>query len=361
MRAAVLHESPGPLAIEDVELGATGPREVRVQTVATGLCHSDLHYMDGSSVTATPVVLGHEGAGIVTAVGADVTHVKKGDHVIGFPIAFCGTCAFCLAGRPTLCAQIGLQRGPGEPPRLRLAGGEPALQFVGLATFAEELLVHENSLVKIDREMPLDVACLIGCGVTTGLGAVLHTAKVPAGSTVAVIGCGGIGLNCVQGAVIAGASRIIAIDTNPGKLARAETFGATDLIDSTKVDPVAQVCELVDDLGVDYSFEAVGNPLTYELAFAVLRRGGTATVTGVMHPESKIELTGLDFLTEKKIQGSRMGSVRFREDIPSFIDLYQAGRLKLDELISFRIPLDEINEGYERIGDADVARTVVVF
>ncbi len=361
MKAAVLFESPGKLAIEDLRIDRPGPREVLVRVGATGLCHSDLHYLQRPYPLEGPTVLGHEGAGVVEAVGSDVTYVQPGDHVISFPTGFCGQCEWCLTGRPTLCGQTGLRRSREHPPRLRLAGGEPCVQFVGLATFAEEMLVHENALVKIDPEIPLDRAAIVGCAVPTGVGAVTRTAKVPPGANVAVVGCGGVGLNVIQGAVIAGANRIVAIDINDGKLALARKFGATDVINNANGDAVEQVSDrLGGSGGVDYSFEAIGSKATYELAFALLRTGGTATLIGVP-PAGNIELPAGAFLRERRVQGSLMGSVRFRQDLPYFLDLYRDGRLELDELVSNRIALDQINEGYDAITDGSVARSVVVF
>jgi S-(hydroxymethyl)glutathione dehydrogenase/alcohol dehydrogenase len=362
VRAAVLHQ-PGTLTIEDVLVDDVGPREVRVRTRATGLCHSDLHFIEGHNAHPLPVVLGHEAAGIVEAVGRDVGYVEVGDHVIVFTIGFCGQCEFCLKGRPTLCADGAvLGRPDGEPPRLRFTDGAPVNQFAGLATFAEEMLVHENKLVKISKDVPFDSAALVSCGVATGLGAVLRCARVEPGSNVAVIGCGGIGLNTIQGAVIAGADRVIAIDRNDAKLERARQFGATDTINSSGDDAVERIVDVVRGKGgVDHAFEAVGLKATCELAFKILRVGGTATIIGVMPDNATIELPGLEFLMEKRIQGTSLGSVRFREDIPYFIDLYMQGRLHLDKLVSSRIPLEKINDGYARIGDGDIARTVVVF
>jgi len=243
---------------------------------------------------------------------------------------------------------------------LTLPNGKPALQFAGLATFAEQMLVHENALVKINADIPMDRAALVGCGVPTGVGAVIRTARVPEGATVAVIGCGGIGLNVVQGAVLAGASRIVAVDINDGKLELARQFGATDTINSTAGDAVEQLHELIPGSGgVDYSFEALGIKETFELAFALLRRGGTATAIGAGKGTFAVPMA--EFLQEKKIQGSCMGSVQFRRDLPYLLDLYTKGRLKLDELVSSRIPLEQINEGYAAIGSGSIARSVVVF
>ena len=241
-------------------------------------------------------------------------------------------------GRPALCDREGLERGPEQPPRLS-RNGEPVHQFLRLSAFAELMLVNENTLVKIRDDMPLDRAALIGCAVTTGLGAVFNTARVPPGSTVAVLGCGGVGLNCVQGAAIAGAGRIIAVDTLPWKLELARDFGATDVVNAADGDPVAQVMELTGG-GVEYAFEAIGLKVTAEQSFAMLRKGGTATIIGMIPEGQKIELPGSEFLDEKKIQGSNMGSNRFRVDMPRYVDLYLSGRLKLDELVSARIGLD---------------------
>jgi S-(hydroxymethyl)glutathione dehydrogenase/alcohol dehydrogenase len=298
---------------------------------------------------------------VVEAVGEDVTYVRPGDHVVALALGFCGQCEWCLSGRPSLCDQGSLFRRPGEPPRLRLADGTQCTQKSGLATFAEQMLVHENSLVRIDPAFPLDRAALLGCGVPTGVGAVIRTAQVPPGASVAVIGCGGIGLNCIQGAVIAGASRIVAIDINAGKLDRAREFGATDVIDNSAGDAAEQLRDLLPGSGgVDYTFEALGLPATYELAFAILRRAGTATVIGL--GPGKFELPIEAFLAgELRIQGSKLGSIRARKDIPFLLDLYAAGRLKLDELVSSRISLDQINEAYAAIGEGSVARSVVVF
>ena len=347
------------LEVTEIEIDRPGPREVLVRTVASGLCHSDLHFMEAKYACDLPTVPGHEVAGIVEAVGEGVTYVQPGDHVIGCLSIFCGHCEFCLSGRPVLCTRQGLEREPGQPPRLSWRG-EPLYQFLRLSAFAEMLLVHENTLVKIRDEMPLDRAALIGCAVTTGLGAVFNTAKVPPGSSVAVLGCGGVGLNAIQGAVIAGAGRVIAVDTNPWKLELARTFGATDLVDAAAGDAVEQVGDLTDG-GVEYSFEAIGLKTTAEQSFAMLRKGGTATIIGMIPEGQRIELPGSEFLDEKRIQGSNMGSNRFRVDMPRYVDLYLSGRLKLDELVSRRIGLDDVNEGFEAMRRGEVARSVIVF
>ncbi|MDP1820740.1 MAG: Zn-dependent alcohol dehydrogenase [Acidimicrobiales bacterium] len=359
MRAAVLNSCPGELEIEDVEIDKPGPREVLIHTVAAGLCHSDLHFMEGKYPAACPTVLGHESAGIVEAVGDDVTYVKPGDHVVTCLSVFCGECEFCLTGRMSLCQAAEVQRPTDAPPRLT-RGGQLMNQFINVSSFAEQLLVHEHAIVKIPEEIPLESAALLGCGATTGLGAVLNTAKVRPGSTVAVIGCGGIGLNCIQGAALAGARRIIAVDMSDYKLDLARQFGATDLVDVSAKDAVGQIMSLTGD-GVDYSFEAIGLKQTAEQAFNILRRGGTATIIGMIPFGVEIELPGFAFLMEKKLQGSAMGSNRFRVDIPQWLELYQQGRLKFDELVSRRIKLDQINEGFEAMKSGEVARSIIVF
>ena len=360
VRAAVLRECPGWLEITDVEVDTPERREVLVRTAAAGLCHSDLHFMEGKYPAVTPVVMGHESAGVVEAVGSDVTYVQPGDHVVTCLSAFCGECEFCLTGRPQLCQAPELRRRlPEQKPRLSTSGTAVG-QLAGLASFAELLLVHERAVVKVTPDIPLDRAALIGCGVTTGLGAVFNTARVAPGATVAVIGCGGIGLNCVQGARLAGASRIIAVDVVDAKLEMALDFGATDVVDASTADPVATVVEMTSG-GVEYAFEAIGLATTAEQAFNMLRRGGTATVIGMIPPDQVVRLPGAALLDEKRIQGSSMGSNRFRLDVGRYVDLYLQGRLKLDELVSARIRLEEVNDGFKALQRGEVARSVVVF
>jgi S-(hydroxymethyl)glutathione dehydrogenase/alcohol dehydrogenase len=360
VKAAVLESAPGDLVVvDDVEHDAVGPREVLVQTGAAGVCHSDLHYMQGKYRTRMPTVVGHEAAGVVLEVGSDVTYVKPGDHVVTCLSVFCGTCEFCTSGRMVLCAKRGTRRGRGEPQRLKRAGADIS-QFLDVSAFAERMLVHENAVAKITKDIPLDRAALLGCGVTTGLGAVFRTARLRPGSTVAVIGAGGVGLNVIQGALLAGAGRIIAVDQSAAKGELARSFGATDFVDASAGDSVAQIRELTGD-GVDYSFEAIGLKPTTEQAFAMLRPGGVATVVGMIPLGTSIEIPGVDFMYEKKIQGSLMGSNQFRTDMPRYADLYLQGRLKLDELVSARISLDEVNSAFEEMQRGSVARSVIVF
>jgi S-(hydroxymethyl)glutathione dehydrogenase/alcohol dehydrogenase len=359
VRAAILETAPGELVIGDVDVDVVGPREVLVRTVAAGLCHSDLHFMQGVYPYPLPAVLGHESAGVVEAVGSQVVDFRAGDHVVSCVSGFCGACRYCLTGRPYLCDKVGLARGPDSPPRLSRAG-DGVFQFFDLASFAEQLLVHEHWLVKLRPDMPLDKAALIGCGVQTGVGAVLNTAAVRPGDTVAVIGCGGIGLNAIQAAALVGASRVIAIDRLASKLAMAQTFGATDIIDASSVDPVAAVQELTGG-GVDYTFEAIGLKATAEQAFNMLGKGGTATVIGMVPIGQRLEIDATQLISGKRLQGSNMGSNRFRIDMPQYVDWYLAGKLKLDELVSATMPLEEINAGFEALASGEVARQLILF
>ncbi len=361
MKAAVLNSIPGQLDIEDIELASPGPREVLVKTMAAGVCHSDLHFMEGLYPHPCPAVLGHESAGIVEEVGSAVDYVKPGDHVITCLSAFCGHCEQCLSGHMSTCElkATELVRRKGEPSRIT-RGGEDVHQFLHLSSFAEKMLIHEHALVKIDPDMPLDKAALIGCGVTTGLGAVFRTARVQAGTNVAVIGCGGIGLSAIQGARIAGANKVIAIDTNPTKLELAQSLGATHVIDASSDDPVAAVQELTGG-GVHYSFEAVGLAPTAEQAFKMLRRRGQATVIGLIPVGTNISIHGVELLDEKMLTGSNMGSNQFRTDMPRFVEMYMSGKLMLDEMVSKTITLDEINEGFADMKAGNVARSVITF
>ncbi|HEY5681202.1 MAG TPA: Zn-dependent alcohol dehydrogenase [Pseudomonadales bacterium] len=359
MKAAVLREINKPLEIEDIQHGDPGPREVLVRTVAAGVCHSDLHFQNGSYPYPLPAVLGHESAGIVEAVGSDVNYVKPGDHVITCLSAFCGHCEYCLTGHMSLCQEPELQRPMDQPQRLN-KGDENIWQFLNLSSFAEYMLVHEHAIAKIREDMPLDRAALIGCGVTTGVGAVIHTAKVEPGSTVAVIGCGGIGLSAINGAAIAGAARIIAIDTVESKLDLARKFGATDVVNARESDVIEAVREMTGG-GVHYSFEAIGLKQTAEQSFKILQRGGTATVIGMIPVGTNIELHGPEFLMERKMQGSNMGSNRFRVDMPRFVEFYLQGRLHLDDMISRRIRLEDVNDGLAALETGELARSVIMF
>ena len=359
MKAAVLREVDRPLEVEEVRIDKPGPREVLVRTGATGVCHSDLHFVEGKYAINMPAILGHEAAGTVEAVGEQVSYVRPGDTVILCLSVFCGHCEMCLSGRMVLCSRADVIRTPQEPPRLS-QGDTSLTQMALLGSFAEQMLVHEHSLVKVQQDIPFEQLALIGCGVTTGLGAALNTAKVEPGSTVAVIGCGGVGLNCIQGAALAGALRIIAVDAVETKLSLAQEFGATDVVDASGGAVVEKIRNLTGG-GVDYAFEAIGKKETAEQAFEILRAGGTATIIGMIPQGTKIELDGPSFLREKKIQGSSMGSNRFRTDMPRYIEFYRQGRLKLDQLVSQRLKLEQVNQAFEDMKQGQVARSVITF
>ena len=360
MKAAVFHGPKLPLSIEDVELDKPQDREVLIKTVASGVCHSDLHFVDGLYPYPAPAVLGHEAAGIIEEVGRQVTYVKPGDHVICCLSVFCGYCAQCMSGHPNLCSnKQATQRDPKDKPRISQKG-KLVNQFLDISSYCEKMLLHENAVVKIREDLPLDRAALIGCGVTTGVGAVLNTAKIEPGSTVAVFGAGGVGLAAIQGARIAGARKIIAVDKFEGKLAMAKRLGATDTVDASSSDPVEEIRKLTGG-GVDYSFEAIGLKSAAEQAFNALKPGGTATVIGMIPVGQKVEIDGYMFLTERKLQGSSMGSNRFRIDMPNYIDFYMQGRLNLDDMISRRGKLEDVNEAFRAMKAGEVARTVLMF
>jgi S-(hydroxymethyl)glutathione dehydrogenase/alcohol dehydrogenase len=359
MKAAILHAVKQPLVIEDVRVDKPRSHEVLVRTAAVGVCHSDLHYIEGLYPAKLPTILGHESAGIVEQVGSEVRYVKPGDHVITCLSVFCGHCEFCTTGRPFSCENPETSRAEDETPRLASAKG-PVEQFYNLSSFAEQILTHEHALVKIRPDMPLDRAALIGCAVTTGFGAVINTAKVEVGGTVAVIGCGGVGLSAINGAAIAGAGRIIAIDIKGSKLNLARHFGATDVIDASTCDPVAAVKDLTGG-GVAYAFEALGLKKTAEQAFRMLRNSGMATIIGMVPKGQMIEIEAADLIYDKKLVGSNMGSNRFRVDMPRFVDFYLDGKLKLDDMIARRIRLDQINEAFDEMKRGDIARSVIVF
>ncbi|HLC29019.1 MAG TPA: Zn-dependent alcohol dehydrogenase [Dehalococcoidia bacterium] len=359
MKAALFHGVHQPLVIEDVEIGEPMAREIIVRTVASGVCHSDLHFIEGLWPFPPPAVLGHEAAGIVEDVGDQVTYVKPGDHVIACLSVFCGHCEQCLTGHPNRCSNPETRRGRNDPPRLS-QNGNPVNQFINISSFAEKMLLHENAVVKIREDMPLESAALIGCGVMTGVGAALNTAKVEPGSTVAVFGAGGVGLAALQGARIAGARQIIAVDVVESKLATARELGATHSVDASSGDPVAKIRKMTNG-GVDYSFEAIGLKTAAAQAFECLNVGGTATVIGMIPIGEKVEIDAKLLLSERKLQGSIMGSNRFRVDMPRYIDFYLQGRLKLDEMITRKGRLEDVNEAFRAMKAGEVARTVLTF
>lgn len=360
MKAAVLNAFNGRFDVEEVELAAPLGKEVLVKVKAAGLCHSDLHLARHNFGTALPAVLGHEIAGIVEAVGPDVDEFAPGDHVVGSLIQWCGHCQDCLEGYSFRCTHgTELARGPDQPPRIS-RGGEPVTQGFGLAAFAEFALIHSNQLVKVPEDLPFPQACILGCGCVTGAGAVLNSANLRHGAVVAVVGIGGVGLNVVNGAQVAGAKRIIAIDIHPAKEALARKFGATDFIDASTCDPVAEVHRLTGG-GVDCSFEAIGLKQTIRQAVLMTRKGGAVYLIGVNDPTDKLELTVVPELisAQRTITGVYMGSSNTRRDIPLYAELYRQGRFNLDDLVSNQISLAEINEAYAAMEGGAVARSVV--
>lgn len=359
MKAALLREVGKPLCIEEVQIDNPKGHEVLVRTAACGVCRSDLHFIEGHYKHPMPTILGHESSGIVEKVGEHVRYVRPGDHVITCLSVFCGHCEYCVTGRTYSCKKIDTAREETEPSRITQSGRD-ICQYFNLSSFAEQMLIHEHALVKIRDDMPLDRAALIGCAVVTGFGAVIHTAKIGVGSTVAIIGCGGIGLSAINGAAIAGAGRIIAVDIKEFKLDMAKQFGATDIVNASDGDAVKQVKELTGG-GVEYSFEALGIKETTEQAFRMLRRSGVATIIGMMPYGQMIEIHAAALLDDRKLQGSNMGSNAFRVDMPRFVEFYLNGKLRLDQMISKRIPIEQINDAFEEMKRGEVARSVIVF
>jgi S-(hydroxymethyl)glutathione dehydrogenase/alcohol dehydrogenase len=359
MKAAILRAAREPMTIETVELDAPRPEEVRIRVAASGLCHSDYHVIAGDLGSAFPIVLGHEVSGIVEAVGSDVRGVAVNDRVATCTSIFCGHCGDCQDGHNHLCSD--------KPARTQLETNSPIRQngkviqqFCNLGGFAEEVLVHQSAISKLPEGMPMDIAAVLGCAVLTGIGSVTHGAQVQPGSTVVVLGCGGVGLNVVQGARLVGAGRIIAVDLNPAKLELARKFGATDTVLGGE-DAVAQVLELTSG-GADYAFEVIGIPAVQRQACLMLRKRGTLVLVGLPKSGSEFGAPAILMITrELRVIGSLMGSVPFQRVIPSYAQLYLDGRLTLDPLISQRIALKDINRGYEQLIAGETARSVVVF
>ncbi len=362
MKAAVLEEIGQPMVIDDVDVADPIGREVLIDVKANGLCHSDLHLAENNFGTVLPAVYGHELAGVVAAVGPNVTGFAVGDHVVGSLISHCGVCERCLGGRSYECRnRLATARTPDQAPRLSRRG-EPVTQVFSLSGFAEQTLVHENNIVRVTKDIPFEKACLLGCGVITGAGAVINSGQVRVGDTVAVIGCGGVGLSAIQGARLAGALRIIAIDLMPNKLELAKTMGATDTVNPADGDPIKQVQELTGGYGVDHAFEVIGLKDTAMQAYGMLATGGTAYLIGIQKPGTTFEMPGGSFLnTQRHLRGVYMGSSNFKVDIPMYAQYYLQGRLNLDDLVSQTISLDQVNEGYEELKRGEVARSVVVF
>ncbi len=364
-KAAVLFEVGKKLEIEDVEVMPPKAGEVLVHMAAAGVCHSDLHVMTGHLYAPLPAILGHEGSGIVADVGPGVTSVRAGDHVLPLWRLSCGECEYCTGGRPALCPSGTQIRMTGRLPdgTTRFALGDTEIKhFAGVSSFAEYSVIPEKALLKIPDDLPLDRAALLGCAVVTGVGAVLNAAQVRAGTSVAVFGAGGIGLNAVQGAALAGAEKIIAVDLLESKLEYARQFGATHTVNGSSEDPVERVRALTGGRGVDYAFEAIGVPKVMRQAYDTLAKRGMAVLIGVTPMATEVSVPVMSLVFEERVlTGSVYGSSRPRVDIPRLIGLYRAGKLKLDELLTRTYPFEQINQAYEALERGEVARSVVTF
>lgn len=358
MRVAVAYEAGRELVIEDLPVPDVGPRDVLVRVAASGICHTDVTVINGLSALPLPIVPGHEACGTVERVGAEVRRVRLGDRVLASVSPACGSCWYCLNGMSNHC-QIGPQAL--ARPRFRLADGRTATAVCGCGSFAEAMVVDEASVIAVDTDLPDDQLALLGCGVTTGVGAALNTAAVTPGATVAVIGCGGVGQSVVQGARIAGASTIIAVDPSPGRRDSALSAGATEVIDPGGTDPVERVKELTGGRGADYTFEAVGRPELMVQAYDMARVEGTVTLVGMPPRGSTLTLPAVSAVfSGKRLAGSAVGGSQVLRDIPRFIRLAETGQLRLDAMVSRRITLEQVNEGVDLINRAEGVRTVIV-
>ena len=362
IKAAVLYEANKPLVVETVDLDEPQHEEVLVRIAAAGVCYSDYHIMKGEWTMPLPMVLGHEAAGVVEKVGPGVSRVAPGDHVILNFRPNCGTCRHCVVGRPVLCSGVETPRWLMFDGTCRLhKDGQDIQHFTRTASFAEYAVVQESGAVPVRKDMPLDKASLVGCAVMTGVGAAINTAKVEPGSSVLVIGCGGVGLNVVQGARLAGADRIIAVDTLQNKLSYARDFGATDTLVASEGDVVERVLEMTGG-GVDYAFEAIGNSKTILQAYEATGLGGKTVVVGMAPEDDEVAVNALSLpRSEKALMGSWYGSARPWVDFPRLVNLYINGRLEIDSMISRTYKLEEINEAYDALGAGEVARSVIVF
>jgi S-(hydroxymethyl)glutathione dehydrogenase/alcohol dehydrogenase len=358
MKAAMFVGTGEPLAIEDVTPAPPGPADVVVQLGASGVCHSDLSLKNGFVAMPPGFVLGHEGAGTVVDVGAEVTKVKKGDKIIASFIPACGVCLSCLADQSHLCDR---EFEVMMSPRGTRPDASAYMTMTGLGTFAEAMTVSQDSVVKVETDIPFDQLALIGCGVTTGVGAALNTAQVTPGSSVAIIGCGGVGLSVLQGARIAGAGRIIAVDQGEEKRKSAESQGATDYVDGSQGDPVAQVMALTGGRGVDYAFEVtVGAPEIIMQAYGMTRKGGTMVMVSMPRQEGTVTIPTFDlFYNEKTIKGCKYGSAQVRRDFLRFVSLAETGRLDLGSMVSRHIKLDEVNDAFGAMERKEVVRSVI--
>ncbi len=365
-RAAVAWTAGAPLTIETVDLAGPRAGEVLVEVKATGICHTDWFTLSGADPEGLfPAILGHEGAGVVVDVGPGVTTLKKGDHVIPLYTPECRECKFCLSRKTNLCQRIRATQGKGVMPdgtsRFSI-DGKPLLHYMGTSTFANHIVVPEIALAKIREDAPFDVVCYIGCGVTTGVGAVIFTAKVEAGANVVVFGLGGIGLNVIQGAKMVGADRIIGVDTNPARASMARKFGMTDFINPNDVADVVDAIVQATDGGADYSFECIGNTTTMRQALECCHKGwGTSIIIGVAPAGAEIATRPFQLVTGRQWKGSAFGGARGRTDVPKIVDWYMNGKIAIDELITHRLALEDINRGFELMKSGESIRSVVVY
>jgi S-(hydroxymethyl)glutathione dehydrogenase/alcohol dehydrogenase len=362
IKGAVMYNFNEPLKVESVKLNNPRANEVVVKLAASGVCHSDLSVTQGKLPFPPPVILGHEGAGIVEEVGKEVTDVKVGDHVVLSWVEHCGKCHYCINGQGHLC-DAGLRSAMEGGEFVFEKDGMPIARMAGVGSFAERTVVRATAAIKIPDSVPLDKACLIGCGVMTGVGAAFNTAQVRPGQTVAVFGCGGVGLNVIQGAALCGAGKIIAVDLVDRKLQWAKEFGATHTVNAKDAgDPTDAIRGLTDGLGVDYAFEVIGEPAVITQAFMSLKRGGKVIVVGVPGFDQVVTVpAAMVALEEKSVVGSLYGSGSLRRDLPKLLDLYAQKRLKLDELISRTITLDQVNAAFDLMEKGEVARSVIVY
>ena len=360
MKAAVLYTFGEPLVVEEVELHGPGAHEVLVRMAACGVCHSDVHQVKGEwAGFDPPIVIGHEGAGVVEQVGEDVTTVKPGDHVVLGWQTSCGTCRYCITGLPHLC-----DNPPGMHPSTSMWKGDQKINFsYTTAFFAEYAVVPKSAAIPIRMEMPLDRASLLACAVMTGVGAAMNTAQVRPGTTVAVFGCGGVGLNVIQGAALCGAGTIIGVDISEDKLEFARSFGLTDAVNAAEQDPVEAIKELTGGAGVDCGFEAIGNLKTMEQVFASVAKGGKAVIAGMpaFRDTAKVSLPVMQFFGDRWLTGAYYGGANLWRDIPRLVDLYLAGKLALDSLVTRRYPLEKINEAFTDLIEGKPGRGIIEF
>lgn len=366
-RAAVAWAAGKPLTIEEVDVAAPKAGEVLVKLVASGVCHTDAFTLSGDDPEgAFPTILGHEGAGVVVEVGEGVSSVAVGDHVIPLYTPECGTCKFCLSGKTNLCQAIRTTQGQGLMPdgtsRFSL-NGKPILHFMGTSTFSEYTVLPEIAVAKINKAAPLDKVCLLGCGITTGIGAVLHTAKVEPGSSVAIFGLGGVGLSAIQGAVLAKAERIIVVDINEDKFEMAKLLGATDFVNPKNYDaPIQDVIVELTGGGVDYSFEAIGNVNTMRAALECCHKGwGESTIIGVAGAGQEISTRPFQLVTGRVWRGSAFGGVKGRTQLPGYVEQYLNGEIKVDEFVTHTMPLEDINTAFDLMHQGKSIRSVILF